>query len=107
LNDATAGYFNGCLGIGEAMGPIIASFLVQKLGFRSACDVLALSVLVYTILYFIFNGRSKIFQRSESSEKIGVEDTESKEITVLVRHSHRSASFKCEDTKSCKSRLTV
>ena len=41
LNDACAGYFNGCLGIGEAIGPIISSVLVASMGFRTACDVLA------------------------------------------------------------------
>ena len=61
LNDKAAGYFNGCVGIGEAIGPISASFLISTLGFRSSCDLLALTVLVYTLFFFLFNGRSDIF----------------------------------------------
>ena len=61
LNDVSAGYFNGSLGIGEALGPAIASLLVASMGFRSSCDVLAMTILVYTLLFFLFNGRQDIF----------------------------------------------
>ncbi len=57
LNDVTAGYFNGCLGLGEAIGPILSSLLMSGMGFRSACDGLALFIFVYTLLFFLFNGR--------------------------------------------------
>ena len=61
LNDMTVGYFNGCLGLGEAIGPLISSALVAGIGFRSACDFLALTCFVYVLLFFLFNGRSDIF----------------------------------------------
>ena len=57
LNDITAGYFNGCLGVGEAIGPIVASLLSAGIGFRTSCDALALTLLLYTVLFFCFNGR--------------------------------------------------
>lgn len=69
MNDAAAGYFNGFLGIGEAIGPLIASALVPSMGFRSACDILALVTFVYTLLYFIFNGGSEIFERQTSTSE--------------------------------------
>lgn len=68
LNDVTAGYFNGCLGIGEAIGPIVSSLLVQGVGFRSAADILALTIFVYTLFFFIFNGRSDMFTPEDTSE---------------------------------------
>mmetsp|Transcript_9786 Transcript_9786/g.12088 ORF Transcript_9786/g.12088 Transcript_9786/m.12088 type:complete len:228 (-) Transcript_9786:273-956(-) len=68
LSDAAAGYFNGCLGIGEAIGPLVASQLVAAMGFRSACDVMALTVFVYTLFYFLFNGRSGIFEGDSKEE---------------------------------------
>ena len=69
LNDAAAGYFNGSLGVGEALGPLVASQLVAAMGFRSACDFMACTVFVYTLFYFIFNGRSEIFESDASSDE--------------------------------------
>ena len=71
LNDACSGYFNGCLGIGEAIGPIISSVLVASMGFRTACDVLALTIFVYTLFYFIFNGGHEMLYRDKVT--LGVE----------------------------------
>ena len=70
LNDACSGYFNGCLGIGEAVGPIISSMLVASVGFRSAADYLALTIFVYTLFYFIFNGRSEMLYRDKQDEAV-------------------------------------
>ena len=71
LNDACAGYFNGCLGIGEAIGPIISSVLVAAIGFRTACDVLALTIFVYTLFFFIFNGRHEmLFKDTKPDEAV-------------------------------------
>ena len=49
------------------MGPTAASLLVAAIEFRPACDLLALTVLVYTLLFFIFNGGSDIFQTEASA----------------------------------------
>ena len=77
LNDSASGYFNGCLGVGEAIGPVVASQLVATMGFRSGCDVLALVLFVYTLFYFLFNGRSEIFYSDEKEvvdNNISVDD---------------------------------
>ena len=61
LNNVSAGFFNSCLGVGEALGPISASILTHALGFRSAEDILATLILIYCITFFILNGKQKIF----------------------------------------------
>ena len=83
LNDACSGYFNGCLGIGEAIGPIISSVLVASMGFRTACDVFALIVFVYTLFYFIFNGRHEMLYPDTKPEET-VELIETQYITTSI-----------------------
>ena len=68
LNDMAAGYFNGSLGVGEALGPIFSSLLVAGIGFRAACDALGSIILIFTILFFFFNGRTVIFHSGDASE---------------------------------------
>ena len=107
VNDVTAGFFNGFLGIGETAGPLLASVLVPSMGFRSACDGLALTLLVYTLLFFIFNGASDIFlgqgteyvstdadlnTTDEGSEVASSDDILSRKATqriTLLRQQHR------------------
>ena len=56
LNNVISGYFNSCIGIGNALGPISAGFIVSTHGFRGSCDIIGTGLFVYTILFFIFNG---------------------------------------------------
>ena len=56
LNNVVAGYFNSCIGIGEALGPISAGWLVSSGGFRGSCDIIGTVMLSFTILFFICNG---------------------------------------------------
>ena len=56
LNNVSAGFFNSCLGVGEALGPISASILTHAVGFRSAEDILGSLILLYCILFFVING---------------------------------------------------
>jgi MFS family permease len=56
LNNISAGYFNSCLGLGEALGPISASLLSHTLGFRMAEDILATLMLCYVAVFFFING---------------------------------------------------
>ena len=68
LNDIAAGYFNGCLGVGEAIGPIVASVLTAGIGFRTSCDAFAVVLFAYTIFFFCFNGRCQIFHLKYDDE---------------------------------------
>ena len=42
LDNQASGYFNSCIGVGEAIGPITASVLSNLIGFRSAEDFIAI-----------------------------------------------------------------
>ncbi len=61
LNNVISGYFNSCIGVGEALGPILAGILVESHGFRSCYDMTGTLVLIYTLLFFIFNGNFSLF----------------------------------------------
>lgn len=69
LNNQSAGFFNSCLGVGEALGPISASIMTHALGFRSAEDILGTSILIFCITFFLINGKLKIFALKFSTEK--------------------------------------
>ncbi len=69
LNNVSAGFFNSCLGVGEALGPISASILTHALGFRSAEDILGTLILIYCVTYFLLNGKLKMFALKISTEK--------------------------------------
>jgi len=69
LNNITAGYFNSCLGVGEALGPISASILSHSVGFRSAEDIFATCILIYSIAFFMLNGKLKIFKLNSIQDK--------------------------------------
>ena len=56
LNNVISGYFNSCMGIGEAVGPITAGMLVEIYGFRNSNDLIASTILTFTLLFFIVNG---------------------------------------------------
>jgi MFS family permease len=74
LNNVSAGFFNSCLGVGEALGPISASILTHALGFRSAEDILGTLILIYCITYFLLNGKLKMFALKISSDKVKDDD---------------------------------
>ena len=56
LNNVISGYFNSCLGIGEAIGPISAGLLVDSYGVRSSYDIVGTLLLIFTVLFFIVLG---------------------------------------------------
>lgn len=62
LNNISAGFFNSCLGVGEAVGPISASLMTHVLGFRIAEDILATFILIFCVCFFIFSGKLKMFK---------------------------------------------
>lgn len=74
LNNVSAGFFNSCLGVGEALGPISASILTHALGFRSAEDILGTLILIYCVTYFLLNGKLKMFALKISSDKVKDDD---------------------------------
>jgi MFS family permease len=55
-NNFAAGIFRLMQGFGQIAGPMLGTFMKEKIGFRSMTDVLAIVWLTYGILYFIFGG---------------------------------------------------
>jgi len=60
LNNVSAGYFNAFIGVGEALGPISASLMVHKWGFRNSQDIVATLMFIYCVLFFAVNGNCSI-----------------------------------------------
>lgn len=52
INDKASALFNTAGAIGTIVGPIIGGMMDDWMGFESTCDVLALSALVFGIIYF-------------------------------------------------------
>jgi MFS family permease len=61
VNDVASGIFNTALGVGQVSGPLIASFLTNKFGFRNTTDFISIYALGFCLSYFIFgNGVSAV-----------------------------------------------
>lgn len=71
LNSVTAGYFNCCIGIGEAIGPILAS-LLTSIGFRHSQYVVAFLSIIFCIAYFFCNGMLSMFYKEEDDDYVRV-----------------------------------
>ena len=46
------------------------------MGFRSSCDLLALTMFGYTLFFFLFNGQSDIFQSASDLRDTSVDEKE-------------------------------
>ena len=55
-NSLLSGLFNCCFAIGQGMGPLIGSAIYQVSNFRVMCDVVAVVVCSFAILYFVIAG---------------------------------------------------
>lgn len=61
LHNNISGLFISFQGIGETSGPILGSLLQNFLGFRSSQDCAAITMLVFTIVYFSTCGAFQMF----------------------------------------------
>ena len=68
LNDKCSGLFNSAICLGAMMGPVIGGYLTDLFGYRITNDVMAISVGIYSVVYFVFNMNLKDF-RKESKIK--------------------------------------
>ena len=73
LNRVTAGYFNSCIGLGEAIGPVTAS-LLSLIGFRHSQYVVAVVSFAYCIAYFCMNGKLQIFHDIMDDDYVRVQN---------------------------------
>ena len=49
------------MGVGEALGPIASGILAESYGFRMSNDLLGITMTVFAILFFCFNGNLRLF----------------------------------------------
>ena len=49
------------MGVGEAVGPIASGILAESYGFRMSNDLLGITMTVFTVLFFCFNGNLRLF----------------------------------------------
>lgn len=49
-----SGMFNSILATGQIFGPLYAMGAVSLVGFRYACDIQAVAILVFCVIYFVF-----------------------------------------------------
>jgi MFS family permease len=61
LNNVCAGFFNSCVGIGEAVGPLMASVVSGPLSFRRSEDAIGCMVAIYCIMFLLGAGGLSIF----------------------------------------------
>ena len=64
LHNTISGLFIASQGLGETLGPVLGSTLDHLYGFRTSQDIIACSLLVFMVLYFLFCGNFTMF-RSE------------------------------------------
>ena len=55
-----SGYFNSCMGLGEAIGPITSGMLVESYGFRHSNDMVGTILFLLFAIFFIVNGHFKL-----------------------------------------------
>jgi len=55
ISDLASGLFMCFNAVGNFLAPIIGGFIRERIGFRSTCDILALSSLIYGVIYLGVN----------------------------------------------------
>jgi len=62
LKDKISGIWNSMVGMGSVFGPIMSGVIVSFAGFRSMCDILALVILVYGVIFFKYSNALAAFK---------------------------------------------
>lgn len=65
VNDKASGLFGTFYSVGQVMAPLIGAALYDNIGYRSTCDFLALTCVLYSVVYFSFNVGFKILEKSK------------------------------------------
>ena len=74
VNDLSSGIFAAFFGIGQMLAPTYGSYMTAAYNFRITCDVMAITVFTFGVIYFLFGSGVQAFKttyrnlkRSESS----------------------------------------
>lgn len=70
LNDKASGIYCSFFSLGEIMAPNVGSILYTHIGYRSTCDLLAISALVYALVYFFLNVGFNVFENDRKHKKL-------------------------------------
>ena len=70
LNNQISAYFSGCMGVGEAVAPPLASIFTVSFGFRTSYDGLATVVLTFAILFFIICGNFRMLSCMNEEKEV-------------------------------------
>ncbi len=75
LHNNISGVFIAAQGLGETLGPILGSVFEDQYGFRTAADIIAVSISAFLVLYFISCGGFSAFKAANLvlSPKVTVE----------------------------------
>jgi hypothetical protein len=61
VNYKSSGMFNAALGLGQIIAPLYGSNVKMLLGFRWACDIVALITLTFGLVYLVIGGGGAAF----------------------------------------------
>ena len=67
VNNLSSGIFNSFLGFGQVLAPTYGSFVSEAVGFRLTADIVAITCLVFAVVYFAIAGGPEAFKTLCSS----------------------------------------
>ena len=70
LDNYISGLFVISAGFGEALGPILSSFLNDKYGFRESQDLFANGTVCFAIIYFLCAGHVKMLWKTRKERQL-------------------------------------
>jgi len=70
LKDKISGIWNSMGGFGSILGPILGGSLVTLTGYRTMCDLMALFVIVFGVLFFKFTDGFTVFKELFSKKQV-------------------------------------
>jgi MFS family permease len=72
ISDLATGLFGSFIAFGNFFAPIIGGLLSDNLRFQSTCDIMALSSLLFGLIYLGVNTVPFIIEKKESGERRGL-----------------------------------
>lgn len=90
LNNVCAGFFNSCVGVGEAVGPLMASAVSGPISFRRSEDAIGCLVAIYCMMFLFGAGGLHIFTKCHEDNDVDQDDN----FVSVVNTVENSADFR-------------
>mmetsp|Transcript_34872 Transcript_34872/g.34536 ORF Transcript_34872/g.34536 Transcript_34872/m.34536 type:complete len:140 (+) Transcript_34872:986-1405(+) len=74
LNDLSSGLFNMFFAFGEILGPLIGNHLYVEKGMAKTCEIIGISVITFSIIYFLVCDKSMPWNKSKKVRVLLEED---------------------------------